>query len=373
MFDVIVVGLGAMGGATAYHLAERGARVLGIDQYAPPHDLGSSHGESRIIRLVYYEHPLYVPILRRAFELWHRLERDAGTRLLETTGNLMLGQATSGLIGGSVRAAQEHGLPLEEIPRQELQDRYPQFVPRAGFVALLDRAAGVLDAERCVRAHLDLAAARGADLRLNERVISWMPAGSGVRVRTTQGTYEAGTLVLAAGPWMPELLGAIGPQLNVERQTMVWFDPPGERAMWAPGRFPVFMCEFDDGQLIYGFPRGPRGWKVAVHYEGEPVADVRTMRRGIEPADIARVRGAASRLFEWVKDAPVLDAASCLYTDTPDLRFVIDFLPGMPQVLVSSPCSGHGFKFASAIGELQAQLVLDGRCTFDLTPFRIDR
>lgn len=363
-----------MGGATAYHLAERGAKVLGIDQYAPPHTLGSSHGESRIIRLVYYEHPLYVPMVRRSFDLWHRLERDArAPNLLRTIGNLMLGHANSGLITGSLRAAQEHGLELEEIPRSRLQDRFPQFVPRAGFTALLDPAAGVLDPERCVQAHLDLAAARGATLQFNEPVISWMPAGGGVRVRTTQGTYEAGKLVLAAGAWMSELLGAIGPQLDVERQTIVWFEPPGDRDMWLPGRFPVFMCEFDDGQLIYGFPLGPRGFKAAVHYEGEPVTDMRAIRRTIEPHDIARVRGAVGRLFEWVKDARVLDSASCLYTDTPDLRFVIDFLPGMPQVLVSSPCSGHGFKFAPAIGEMQAQLVLDGRCDFDITPFRIDR
>ena len=363
-----------MGSATAYHLAERGARVLGIDQYQPPHDLGSSHGESRVIRLVYYEHPLYVPMLQRAFELWHRLERDAAMPgLLHTTGNLMLGRAGRGLIGGSMRAAKEHDLPLETIPRAQLQDRFPQFAPRAGFTALFDPAAGFLDAERCVQAHLDLAVRHGATLRFNERVVRWTRAGAGVRVETGQGTYEASRLVLAAGPWITELLGAHGSRLSVERQTMVWFEPPGEREMWMPGRFPVFMCEFDDGQLIYGFPTGPRGWKVAVHYEGELVQDVRSMRRTVEPHDIARVRSAVSRLFEWVKEAPVLDAAPCLYTDTPDLRFVIDFLPGMPQVLVSSPCSGHGFKFAPVIGEMQAQLVLDGRCAFDITPFRFVR
>lgn len=369
-----MVGLGAMGSATACHLAARGAKVLGIDQYDPPHDLGSSHGESRVIRLVYYEHPLYVPLLRRSFELWRRLERDAdGPSLLRVTGLLMLGEESSGLIQGARRAAREHDLPLEEIRASDLQERFPQFIPMAGFKALLDPAAGYLNPERCVKAHLDLAVRNGAELRTNERVLNWMPSGDGVRVRTTHGSYEAGKLVLAAGPWMPELLGAMGPTLSVERQTVLWFQPPSERAMWTPGRFPVYMCEFQDGQLIYGFPLGPRGWKVAVHYAGEPVPDMRALRREIEPHDIARVRNAAARLFDWVKDAPLLDSAACVYTDTPDLRFVIDFLPGLPQVLVSSPCSGHGFKFSSAIGELQARLLLDGKSDFDVTPFRIDR
>lgn len=372
--DVIVVGLGAMGSATAYHLAARGAKVLGIDQYTPPHDFGSSHGESRIIRLVYYEHPLYVPMLRRAFELWRKLEHDAHQpNLLRTTGNLMLGHENSGLISGARRAAREYDLELEEIHTSRLQERFPQFIPLPGFRALLDPAGGFLDPERCVKTHLAQAVRHGAELRTGERVISWTPVGDGVRVRTTKGTYEAGKLVLAAGPWLPELLGGVGLALTVERQTVLWFQPPGERSMWTPDRFPVYMCEFDDGQLIYGFPLGPRGWKVAVHYQGELVGDVRTMHRDVAPHDVARVRSAVSRLFDWAHDAPVLDSATCMYTDTPDLRFVIDFLPGSPQVLVSSACSGHGFKFASAIGEMQAQLVLDGTCAFDLEPFRIDR
>jgi sarcosine oxidase len=373
-YDVIVVGLGAMGSATAYHLADRGAKVLGIDQYDPPHDTGSSHGETRIIRQLYYEHPLYVPLVQRSYALWRQLERDADEpHLMRINGGLMLGREQSGLIKGIRRSAAEYNLPLEQIPRSQLQERFPQFIPQQGISALFDPQAGFLDPERCIAAHLKMAAARGATLQTNERVLNWMPHGSGVRLRTTHSTYEAGKLVLCAGPWITELLGAMGPTFNVERQTIVWFQPPGERAMWTAERFPIFMCEFDDGQLIYGFPLGKRGWKAAVHYEGEPVTDVRAIRRTIEPHDIARVRGAVSRLFEWVSDAPVLDAATCLYTDTMDLRFVIDFLPGMPQVLVSSPCSGHGFKFAPAIGELQAQLLLDGKSGFDVTPFRIDR
>ncbi len=373
-YDVIVVGLGAMGSATAAHLAERGARVLGVDRFTPPHEMGSSHGESRIIRLACFEHPLYVPLVRRAYELWRRLERDAAAPgLLRVTGGLMLGSPASGLIAGTRRAATAHGVAIEEIPGSLLRDRFPQFTPMPGFTGVFDPAAGVLDPERCVQAHLARAATHGAMLRYDEPVLQWAPAGDGVRVRTSRGTYDADKLVLAAGPWMPELLGALGPTLRVERQTVVWFDPPGDPDMWSPGRFPVYLCEFDDGQLVYGFPLQSRGWKAAVHYEGEAVTDMQKVRRSVETHDIARVRRAVTRLFPWVAAAPVRESACCFYTDTQDFRFVIDFLPGMPQVLVSSPCSGHGFKFASAIGELQAQLLLDGRCTFDVTPFRLDR
>jgi sarcosine oxidase len=371
---VIVVGLGAMGSATAYHLAARGAKVLGIDQFDPPHEMGSSHGETRAIRLVYYENPLYVPVLHRAYELWRALEKTSGESLLHVTGGLMLGAENSGLIRGCRRTAKEHKLALEEIPHARLQERFPPVIPLPGFKALLDPAAGFLDPEACVRAHLREAAKLGATLRTNEKMLNWLPTpDGGVRVRTAQGSYEARRLVLAAGPWMPELLGAVGGQLVVERQTQVWFQPAGDLELWAPGRFPVFLCEFDDGQMIYGFPLQKRGWKVAVHYEGEHVHNLHDVAREVSARDVARVRNAVSRLFGWVEDAKVLHSSSCLYTDTPDLRFVIDFLPGTPQVLVSSPCSGHGFKFASAIGEMQAALALDGKCNFDISPFRFDR
>ncbi len=373
-YDVIVVGLGAMGSATAYHLAARGARVLGLDQHAPPLAEGSSHGESRIIREAYYEHPLYVPLVQRAYTLWERLAQDAGAPgLLQITGGLMIGHPESGLLSGVRKSAEQHHLPVELLKHSVLQERFPQFMPLPGFTALFDPRAGVLDPEACVRSHLNLAAHHGATLQVNEPVLKWSLHGDGVRVKTARGTYDAARLVLAAGPWMKDLLGAQGPELNVERQTLVWFAPPGERAQWEAAQFPIYMCEFEDGQMIYGFPVGARGWKSAVHYEGEPVERMDQMRRTIEPHDLARVRSAVSRLFPWVADAEVLDAASCPYTDTQDLRFVVDFLPGLPQVLISSPCSGHGFKFASAIGEAQAELLLEGRARFDLSPFRLER
>jgi sarcosine oxidase len=373
-FDVIVVGLGAMGSATTCHLAARGARVLGVDRFTPPHDNGSSHGESRIIRELYYEHPLYVPLVQRAYDRWEALEHDAGVEgLLNITGGLMIGRPDGALVLGARRAAVEHGLPIIELGPADLRRRYPQFTVPQGLDVLLDERAGYLDPEACVRAHLKLAARNGASLRFEELVLDWRLVGDGVEVKTSRGTYTAERLVISAGAWTRDLLGEHSPPLALERQVLLWFDPPGEARQWSPDRFPIYMCEWAGGPLVYGFPKLHRGWKAAVHYQGEPVPDAGRLRRTVDAADIARVRQAVARLFPWAAHAAVRESAVCLYTNTPDLHFVIDFLPGDDRVLVSSPCSGHGFKFASAIGELQAQLLLDGATPFDLTPFRLDR
>ncbi len=373
-FDIIVVGLGAMGSATAYHLAARGARVLGLDRYTPPHAHGSSHGESRIIRELYYEHPLYVPLLQRAYDRWDALEQDAGVDgLLNITGGLMIGRPDSALIAGVRRCAAEHGLPAVDMSRAQMRTRYPQFAVPDDAVVVLDERAGYLDPERCVQAHLKVAARHGAQLRTNEPALSWRLAGDGVEVTTARGTYTAGRIVISAGAWASELLGTHAPPLSLERQVLLWFDPPGAVAQWEPTHCPIYMAEFADGGFIYGFPKLARGLKAAVHYQGEAFNHPDALRRTSDAADEARVRSAVARLLPWAATAPVRDSAVCTYTNTPDLHFIIDFLPGDDRVLVSSPCSGHGFKFASAIGEVQAQLLLDEAVPFDLAPFRMDR
>lgn len=373
-FDVIVVGLGAMGSATAYHLAARGARVLGLDRHTPPHAHGSSHGESRIIRELYYEHPLYVPLLQRAYDRWDALEQDAGVEgLLNITGGLMIGRLESELIAGVHRSAAAHGLPAIDVNRAEMRTRYPQFLVPGDAVVVLDERAGFLDPERCVQAHLTLASRHGAQLRFTEPALHWRFAGDGVEVTTARGTYSAGRIVFAAGQWASELLSAYAPKLTLERQVLLWFEPPGSSPQWEPANFPIYMAEFADGPFIYGFPKLPRGFKAAVHYQGEAFDHPDALRRAVDTADVARVRDAVARLFPWAATAPVRESAVCSYTNTPDLHFIIDFLPGDDRVLVSSPCSGHGFKFASAIGEVQAQLLLDEAVPFDLTPFRMDR
>jgi sarcosine oxidase len=372
-FDVIVVGLGAMGGATAFHLARRGQRVLGLERFELGHARGSSHGESRIIREIYFEHPLYVPIVRRAYELWHELERESGERLLTITGGLMIGPEDGRLVTGVLESAVTHDIPHEVLSAAELRARFPGFDPSETVVAVVDAHAGYLDADACVRAHLALAARSGAELHFDERVIAWESDGQSVNVETDRGRYSARQLVISGGPWVSALLPGLDLPLSVERQVLVWLEPTTHAEWYAPTRFPIYLWEYGAGQLAYGFPRLAQGVKAAVFHAGEIVRDPDAIPRSVAPEEIQRVRDALRHLLPDVADGALRDAKVSPFTNTPDTHFLIDFHPSFANVLVSSPCSGHGFKFASAIGELQAGLLVDGRSRFDVSPFRLAR
>jgi sarcosine oxidase len=372
-YDVIVAGLGAMGSATAYHLALRGRRVLGLDRFAPGHANGSSHGDSRIIRESYFEHPLYVPVVQRAAELWRELERRARASLLRITGGLMLGPEDGEVVTGTLRSAAEHALPHERLAAAELHRRFPAFRAADDVVAVWDPRAGILDPEACTLAHLGVARQAGAELRFDEPATAWAADGEGVRVTTPAGSYRAGQLVLAAGSWNAELLPDLALPLEVERQVLFWLDPDESAASYDPERFPIYAYEFRRGQICYGFPRLDRGAKAAVMHGGETADHPDRVRRTVRADEVEPLRAALRPVLPSLAAAPVLDSAVCLFTNTPDRHFVIDVHPAHPQVLVSSPCSGHGFKFASAIGELQADLLTEGRTRFDLSPFGIGR
>lgn len=265
-YDVAVAGLGAMGSAAAFHLARRGARVLGLDALTPPHDRGSSHGESRIIREAYYEHPAYVPLVRRAHALWRELEGLTRRSLLRTTGILNLGAPASGLIRGVLRSVEEHGVPHERLDPAELRRRFPQLRPGPDTVAVYEERAGVLDPEGCVRAHLDAARAEGAEIRFGEAVRAWREDGEGVEVVTDLGRYRAGELVLCVGPWLAGLLPGL--PVTVERQTTHWFLPRESPEALSPGRFPAFLWETEPGTYFYGMPDLGGGVKAARHHGG---------------------------------------------------------------------------------------------------------
>ena len=359
-----------MGSAAAFHLARDGARVLGIDQFAPPHTMGSSHGESRIIRELYYEHPMYVPLLQRAYTLWEALAQDSDTPdLLRTTGGLFMGAETSAVVRGVQRSAHDHGLACTVLDREALRRQFPQFSVPESFVGVYDPRAGILDPEACVRAHLTLAQRHGATVHINTRVLNWNETADGASVETASGTFNGTRLILAAGAWTNALLGDRALPLTLERQTIVWFDPPGSPANYEPERFPVFLGEFSDGQLVYGFPTLGRGWKAAVHYQGELVATADGLDHTADARDVERVRTAVARMFPSLWHARVREAAVCLYTDSPDLRVVVGALPGSTHVIVCSACSGHGFKFASVMGEALAALAMGNSPRFDFTPF----
>lgn len=352
--DVIVIGLGGMGSAAAAHLAARGQHVLGLEQYQPAHALGSSHGRSRVIRLAYFEHPAYVPLLLRAYELWEQLEHDRGRSLLAITGGLMIGAPDSDVVSGSLRSARAHGLAHELLDAAEIRRRFPPFTPQPGDVALYEERAGVIRPEEAIHAHLEQANRHGADLRFDERVLDWHARASGdVEVRTTRGTYQAARLVIAPGAWASEMFKLPLP-LEVEPQVLYWFDPTGGAEAFAANRFPIYIWDLGEGVQFYGFPADDDG-RVKVAFFRSPKKDEATMRLALRPH------------LPSLADGTLVASVSCNYTLTPDHHFVIGLHPNQPQVVIASPCSGHGYKFATVVGEILADLAIDGT-----TPHPID-
>ncbi len=367
---VIVAGLGGMGSAAAAHLAARGASVLGFDRYTPAHDRGSSHGRSRIIRQAYFESPAYVPLLLRAYELWRQLDRDTPASLLTITGGLMIGTPESDVFTGSLASAQMHGLDHEVLDAAEIKRRFPPMTPAPGTVGLYERMAGFLDPERSTLAHLQRAAACGAELRFEEPVLFWAATSSGVRVTTSRATYEAERLVLAPGPWAPELLADLGLPLRVERQVLYWFDPIGGIEPFHEDHFPIYVWELERGRQIYGFPAQdgpPGGVKVGFHFGGQPTT-AETIDRSVSNGEVEQIRAAwVSRIPSLA--GPLLHTTTCMYTTTPDHHFILGTHARHANVIVASPCSGHGYKFASVIGEILAELAIDGRTAHDIALF----
>jgi sarcosine oxidase len=370
-YDAIVVGLGAMGSAALYHLAQRGVRVAGFDRYAPPHPLGSTHGHSRIIREAYYEHPQYVPLVRRAYELWDELEEAWGRTLFQRTGGLMLGPRDGMLVSGARHSALEHAIPHEELSAEEVSARFPAFCVPDSMVGLLETRAGVLHPEGCVEAHLTLARRSGAHVYTGEPVLRWRKAGQGVQVETASGSYVADRVAVAAGAWAPELFPDLALPLSVERQVMHWFEPRAEPARFAIEHCPVSMVEYTPDHILYTLPNSGEGFKAATHHNGES-ADPNTVRREVATEEVEEVR-ALLHQFLPLANGELRASATCLYTNTPDRDFLIGFHPNDARVLLVSPCSGHGFKFASAIGEAVAQLLTAGKSDADLAPFRVER
>lgn len=371
-FDIGIVGLGAMGSASALALARRGARVVAFDRLAPPHLLGSTHGHTRIIREAYYEHPLYVPLVRRAYELWDELEREAGIQLFQQTGGVMVGPERGPLFRGALESAVAHGVAHEVLDAAALTKRFPAYLPRADWVALLEHRAGMLFPERCVAAQLERAGAHGAVLHLQEAVVRWS-TGRRVSVETVRDTYEVDRLVVAAGPWLPGLCDSVGMTipLEIERQLSHWFEPETpNRVRYTAERCPVGLWEMPDGDVFATLPDEGHGVKCGMHHAGASTSPEQ-VNRSVSQGENAVAR----ELLETVMPGAggrLLEARVCLYTNTPDHHFIIDWLD-RDRVLVLSPCSGHGFKFASAIGEIAAQLVMDGRSWLDLAPFSLGR
>ncbi len=365
MHDVIVIGVGTMGAATCLALARRGVRVLGLEQFAIPHTMGSHHGHSRMFRTSYYEHPDYVPLLKRSYDLWKDLERESGERLFHETGALYLGGQTGPLISGSLHAARAHALEHETLDRAAIESRFPQFRLPAGTVGLFEPRAGFVLPEAAIGAMARLAQQHGAEIRQNEPVRSWSAGQDGCVVRTAHSGHRAERLIFCGGAWSSRLMADLGVPLLVTRQVLGWVQPRDANP-FALGRFPCWAVENADGSLFYGFPisSGEPGLKIARHAKGEP-CDPDTLERSPRPGDEGEFLGALDVLSS-AASGPVASMAICMYTNSPDLHFIIDCHPRRERVLLACGFSGHGFKFAPVIGEVLGDLAMTGRTTLPI-------
>jgi len=370
-FDVVVVGLGATGAAALRELARRGFRAAGIDRFIPGHSNGSSHGETRIIRLGYFEHSSYVPLLRRSYQLWRDLEADSGRKLMRVTGIVEIGLPGGRLVTGTLAAIQEHDLAHEVLDSAETMRRFAAFRLPSDFVGVFQPDGGFLAAEASVEAMVTLARAAAAEVIAGVRVLSIEPHGHGVHIRTDSDDIEARTAIVAGGPWIPQLLPELSLPLRVTREVMGWFTPL-KAGPFAPGRFPVFILESRHG-MHYGFPMSPAGTvKVAKHHHHDETVFPDDPRRPVSAMDEALIRSALESHIP-AANGPLTAAKTCFYTMTPDHHLIVDRHPGAPNVIIASPCSGHGFKFAPVIGEILADLVTEGGTEHDISRFRLAR
>jgi sarcosine oxidase len=359
-FDVIVVGVGSMGSAACYQLARRGARVLGLERFDIPNNTGSAGGFSRMIRLAYFEHPDYVPLLRRSYTLWDELAAELKKDVIHITSGLMIGPPGAKVLEGSLQSVRQHELPHELLDAAEAMKRFPQFTLPEDYRVLHDHKAGLVLPERAVAGYSELAMRRGAELHGQEAVVSWEPSGRSVVVRTTKAIYSASKVIFCGGAWTDKLVRDLGVPLTVTRQPLVWVWPKSPD-LFALGKFPVWILEHRDGSNHYGFPMLPDnpGFKLASHKRSSPT-EIETLDRTVHESDEQAVRGVL-RDFIPAADGPLLSVRVCMYTNSPDHQFIIDRHPAHENVFVACGFSGHGFKCASGIGQVLAELALDGK------------
>jgi sarcosine oxidase len=367
-YDVVVVGVGGMGSAALYHLARRGKRVLGLERFDVPHEHGSSHGLTRIIRLAYFEHSDYVPLLRRSYELWRELEREAGEQLLHVTGIV---EGGGRILDGVLRSCRDHDLAHEVLDGREVARRFPAYALPPDLQVVFQPDGGFVLPERCIVAHVNGALANGAVVRARERVLGWSEAEGGVRVRTERGIVEAERLVLTAGAWSQEVARLPSGLVGAVRQALAWLQPTRPE-LFAPRRFPVFNLALD-GEHFYGFPAfGIPGFKLGRYDHFGEGGDPDTVSREPTRDDELPLRAFAERYFPEGA-GPTIALKTCLFEPTPDEHFILDHHPETELVVVGAGFSGHGFKFCSVVGEILADLALDGDTRHDIGLFRLNR
>jgi sarcosine oxidase len=370
-YDVIVVGIGAMGSAALHELSSRGYRVLGIDQFPVPNGLGSSHGETRILRVAYFEDSRYVPLALVAAELWRKLERDSKKRLFFSTGSIDAGLPDSKLFSGSLRSCLEHRLHHRVLTSKEVATEFPGYRLPEGFLSVYQPDGGVLLSEKCIRAYVDGAVRRGADIRTNERVLSWEKNGARLVVKSNISEYETERLVVCAGPWLPKLILGLTNVVRIERQVMAWFRPLEEK-LFFPDVFPPCNLEIE-GAHLYAIPTFSKlGFKCGVSHHLREIIDPDVTSRSCTPDDERLIRRSCERVFpQGLGEAVALK--TCIYSNTPDSNFLLDFVSNNTSVIVAGGFSGHGFKFASIVGAIIGDLVELGYSRYDTSMFAMNR
>ena len=372
VFDAIVVGLGGMGSAISYQLASHRIKVLGLEKFSLNHANGSSHGKTRIIRTSYFHNPYYVPLAKRAFELWSNTQAESSRVLMKMTGALLYGLPDSTLITGGVTCSRKHNLHYEILDSQEAANRFPMFRANDDEVAFYEEGGGILFPEDCIQAHATLAERAGAELHFNEAVTRWDNRDGRIEVRTANETYNANYLILSAGAWLTTLVPELGLPLQTERQVVFWFRPRVNQEIFIQSRMPVYVWQMkDEKYYYYGVPDVGDGVKAAKDHDGE-VTSPDHVRREVTKEDEEPVRQFLKRHIPSL-DGPPISTGTCLYTNTPDGHFIIDFHPNHQNVIIVSACSGHGFKFSSVIGEVVREMVQDGKSKLDISLFDINR
>ena len=367
IYDVIIVGLGAMGSSAACNLAQRKQKILGIDRFTPPHAMGSSHGQTRIIREAYFEGPQYVSIIQKAYENWEKLEQDSGQQLYVKTGGLMIGYPDSDLVKGALLSATTHKLSHEIFDSTEIKKRYPAFNPDDKMIALYETRAGILFPEKCIIANLTIAEKHGSSFNYDENVTGWRSAGDILYIKTNKQEYQTRNLLVTAGAWLKQLFPELQLPLSVERQVLYWFDPFEKAEYFKKELFPINIWAYGSNKNFYSFPDMGQGIKVAIHHEGE-ITEPDLIDRKVHEKEIIKMRSIL-QLFIPRANGKLRAAEVCMYTNTADSHFLISQHPDHRNILTASICSGHGFKFASAFGEILTDIILENRSAFDLSLF----
>ena len=380
--DVIVVGLGAVGSAALYQLAQRGAKVLGIDRFRPPHDRGSSHGDTRITRLALGEGPQYVQFAKRSHEIWRELERQTDRTLFREVGGLFFGSdrkhgeahGSADFLQTTIDVARQHGIPHEVLDAATMRARFPQFHFRDDERGCFEHTAGLVHPEACIAAQLEVATQLGAHVEVDEPLLGWTPNANAVEVKTARHTYRADRLVITAGAWLPQLVPALAAHTRVFRQILFWFEPDGPHDLFTPERVPVYIRVPGAGtNMFYGFPaiNGHGGGLKIAGEQFDRTASPDAVDAQVSAGEISAMHAIAAPHLRITRQC--VRTIVCKYTVTPDFHFVIDRAPESERVWFASACSGHGFKHSAAVGEALAEMAMAGQTKFDLSPFRLAR